>query len=271
MSVPRPVQQIVRTDCSGQLPEGDVGIATAYPRDSGITQDQDVVFADDFESYSEIGDLSANWDEVGQAEFLDLSGQTKAEVGGRRSLEMRIPVREQSLGNAIAKTFDQKHDVLFVRYYTRFDTEFDLGLKFSHTSCAVYGSADGQLTPGVAADGRNKLYAGLMTYRDAREDDSVPPPGELCINLYSPEQRYEWGDKIFPTGVVYPGSSEKFDFGPDFVSRPNVVPWRANWYCREFMVRANTPGQRDGRVAIWVDGKLVADFTNLRLRHVASL
>jgi len=37
------------------------------------------------------------------------------------------------------------------------------------------------------------------------------------------------------------------------------------------MVKANTPGQRDGRITIWVDGQLTADFPNLRLRDVATL
>ena len=35
--------------------------------------------------------------------------------------------------------------------------------------------------------------------------------------------------------------------------------------------RANTPGSRDGRVAFWLDGVLLADFQNLRLRDVAEL
>jgi hypothetical protein len=33
----------------------------------------------------------------------------------------------------------------------------------------------------------------------------------------------------------------------------------------------NTPGQRDGRIAMWVDGKLIADSPNLRLRDVRDL
>ena len=37
------------------------------------------------------------------------------------------------------------------------------------------------------------------------------------------------------------------------------------------MLKANTPGLRDGRIAIWLDGELKADFQNLRLRDVASL
>ena len=37
------------------------------------------------------------------------------------------------------------------------------------------------------------------------------------------------------------------------------------------MVKANAPGRRDGRMACWLDGKLIADFPNLRLRDVATL
>jgi hypothetical protein len=37
------------------------------------------------------------------------------------------------------------------------------------------------------------------------------------------------------------------------------------------MIKANTIGSRDGRIACWLDGVLIADFTNLRLRDVDSL
>jgi hypothetical protein len=70
---------------------------------------------------------------------------------------------------------------------------------------------------------------------------------------------------------VMPNTSVKFDFGPNFVSRSQIIPELDRWYCYEFMVQANTPGQRDGRIAGWLDGKLVMDFMNLRLRDVASL
>jgi hypothetical protein len=37
------------------------------------------------------------------------------------------------------------------------------------------------------------------------------------------------------------------------------------------MVKTNTPGQRDGRIAAWVDGTLIADFQNVRLRDTNTL
>jgi hypothetical protein len=37
------------------------------------------------------------------------------------------------------------------------------------------------------------------------------------------------------------------------------------------MLRANTPGESDGRVALWLDGELLADFQNLTLREIETL
>jgi hypothetical protein len=37
------------------------------------------------------------------------------------------------------------------------------------------------------------------------------------------------------------------------------------------MVKANTPGLRDGRIALWLDGAIIADFPNLRLRDTTDL
>jgi hypothetical protein len=80
-----------------------------------------------------------------------------------------------------------------------------------------------------------------------------------------------WGDHFFPTGAVLPNSSQPFPFGASFTKRPDVTPELGRWYCYEYMVQANTPGQRDGRIAFWLDGKLLADFPGLRLRDVATL
>jgi len=58
---------------------------------------------------------------------------------------------------------------------------------------------------------------------------------------------------------------------PGFKSMPNFLPQRNRWYCYELMVRANTPGQRDGEVKYWIDGTLVSDFPNLNIRSVSTL
>jgi hypothetical protein len=68
-----------------------------------------------------------------------------------------------------------------------------------------------------------------------------------------------------------PNTSIPGEFGTGFLKRPNVIPDLGRWYCHEMMVKANTPGQCDGQITLWLDGQIIADFKNLRLRDVASL
>ena len=80
-----------------------------------------------------------------------------------------------------------------------------------------------------------------------------------------------YGDHFFPSGAVLPFTSQPGDFGGHFVSRPEVTPELGRWYCDEFMLQANTVGTNDGRIACWLDGKLIADFPNLHLRDLQTL
>jgi hypothetical protein len=160
-------------------------------------------------------------------------------------------------------------DALFLRYYSKFDASFDV-TGSSHNGCMISASyfVNGSATPGVKADGYNKFLANYECWRNAAAD---PSPGYLNVYIYHPEQRDIWGDHFFPTGLVMPNTSLPGNFGPDFVPRPDTVPKLGQWYCYEFMVKANTPGGRDGRIACWLDGKIIADFPNLRLRDIDTL
>jgi prepilin-type processing-associated H-X9-DG protein len=85
------------------------------------------------------------------------------------------------------------------------------------------------------------------------------------------DQRSGYGDLWFADGHVIPQDQVPGNFGPDFVARPLHIPEPGKWYCVELMVQANTVGARDGRVATWIDGKLIADWQNVRFRSVATL
>jgi hypothetical protein len=141
----------------------------------------------------------------------------------------------------------------------------------SHNGAGIsahYFGPNNQATPGVPADGTNKFLVSLENWRG---DQATASPGQLNVYVYHPEQRSQWGDHFFPTGLVSPNTSLPFDFGAHFVARPEVIQALGRWYCYELMVKANTPGQRDGRIAAWLDGALVMDFMNLRFRDVAAL
>ena len=82
-------------------------------------------------------------------------------------------------------------------------------------------------------------------------------------------QGHQWGDHFFPSGLILPGGRNLF--GDQFMPRPDFIPETGKWYCYEMMIRANTPGLRDGHIAFWVDGKLIGDFHNLRFRETEHL
>ena len=162
-----------------------------------------------------------------------------------------------------------EQDVLFLRYYSKFQPPYDVvGSSHNGSSISAHYFINGQATPGVPADGTNKFLANLENWRG---EAATPSPGDLNIYLYHPEQRSQYGDHFFPNGDVFAQHQHQVHLRPGFVSRPNIIPELDRWYCYEYMLQANTPGQRDGRIAVWLDGVLVADFPGLRLRDVATL
>ncbi len=252
------------------LPQGD-GIAAKYPGDQGIERDPAVIFADGFEDCSSPADLRSKWDSVVHQSNMRIAEEAANINGGKRALELTVPKRRRPLAIGVSKRLRDERDVLFLRWYSKFEKDFVVQSGSVHNggSISAHYFSDRGATPGIRADGRNKFLANFEA-----ENSSGKSPGTLNIYCYQPEQSGRYGDHFFPSGTVIPFSynrSGAATFGSHFVSRPDVVPELDRWYCYEYMVKANTPGERDGRIACWLDGKLVADFPNLRLRDVDSL
>jgi hypothetical protein len=253
----------------GALPEGDNGISRCYPGDTAIDTDASIVFADDFESYSDGGDLENRWDAVYQMDQIRMATETENVFAGSQSLEFTVPQQDEELSNATDKVLTDELDVLFLRYYSKFQPPYDVvGSSHNGSMISAHYFIDGDATPGVRADGMNKF---LVNYENWRGEEATASPGDLNVYVYHPEQRDDYGDHFFPNGDVMPNTSIAYDFGPEFVERQNVIQELDRYYCYEYMVKANTPGERDGRIAFWLDGVLLADFQNLRLRDIASL
>ncbi len=257
---------------AGELPEGNKGIASRYPGDGGIEKDPAVLFVDGFESYSMATQLTRAWDAVNRAPHLRIAREPANVFEGAQSLEFVFPKLDSELALAVARVLKAKQDTLFLRYYSKFDQAFDV-VDSSHNGAGISAGyyVEGRATPGVPADGKNKFLVNLENWRARSDLGKVPNPGRLNVYIYHPLQRGRYGDHFFPSGTVLPNSSRPFDFGPSFKARPEVTQKLGRWYCYELMLKANTVGKTDGRVAGWLDGKLVADFPNLRLRDVAGL
>jgi len=253
---------------AGELPSGHSGIAARYPGDSGIASDGAVVFADDFESYADASGLGDNWN-AGVYHNARIATESANVYAGGQSLEFYSPQQDEELSNGVARWLSEELDVLFLRFYSKFDGSFDVvGSSHNGGGISAHYFVDGMATPGVPADGYNKY---LIDFECWRGEESDPNPGLLNIYIYHPEQRENYGDHFFPDGSVLPNTSIPHNFGDEFEARPNRVPELDQWYCYEVMLKANTPGLRDGRVACWLDGELIADFVNLRLRDIDTL
>jgi hypothetical protein len=253
------------------LPEGH-GIAAKYPGDIGIDQDSAVVFADGFEDLKDVVmDTSAypqqgkKWDSAWG--IVPVTQEPENVHGGRQAVEIRH--RQPMRSHGVEKHVDPGFDVLFVRYYMKYAAQYP---GCHHTGVAIHGASPGVNygnSTGVRPNGRNHFTALLDTIPPWTVK-SPAPPGYMDIYCYHMDQGRKWGDVFFPDGHL-PHPESTMSFGESFVPRPKLMAERGRWYCYELMVSANTPGERDGRVAFWVDGKLAGDFPNLRLRSVPSL
>ena len=247
------------------LPEGNNGIAVRYPNDMGIESDPLVLFHDDFES----NNLRSKWDNTFQRDHIRIAGESENVHLGKGALEFALPKQQAELSDGVVKELGGGQDIVFLRYYSKFEKGFDQ-IGSSHNGGMLSAQAPGVAysTPGVRADGHNKF---IVSFENWRGESTTRSPGELNVYCYHPEQRSEYGDHFFPSGKVLPFTSQPGNFGEHFVVRPDIIPELGRWYCFELMVKANTPGLRDGRIACWLDGKLIADFPNLRLRDVDTL
>lgn len=246
------------------LPEGNAGIAAKYPGDAGIDGDPAVVLADDFEGGATR--FGNSWGGV------VLTPRAENVHAGKRALEVTLPYprANKETGAGVNNRFKEGHDTLHLRYYSKFGGNTELYHGGTHDGGAILARAPGvpDAKPGIPADGRNEYTVLLDTWRP---DDTVASPGTLATYVYHPEQRHRWGEHFFASGKTLPYGGSPAIFGPRFRPRPDLVPDRDRWIAYELMVQANTPGRRDGRIAFWVDGRLAADFPNLRLRDVDTL
>ena len=246
------------------LPQGNHGIAAKHPGDRGIEQDPDVIFHDDFEN----GKVSDKWSNYYQQHLTTYTTEPANVHAGKRALEFTVPKQQAELSNGVDKEL-KGYDVVFLRYYSKFDKGFDqVGSSHNGGFLAAQTPDLAYSNPGLVANGKNKFQASFENWRGTATDKS---PGLMNVYVYHPAQRSQWGDHFFPNGEVSPNTSLPGDFGPHFTPRPQFTPELDRWYCYELMLKANTPGQRDGRIGCWVDGKLIADFPNLRFRDVVTL
>ena len=204
----------------------------------GLEGRTDVLFFEGFET--------PDWKEhfTGISEKAELA--EKPAFQGRRALAVRSTKGEHySIGASLY--FREGFEKLYVRYYLYFPEEFVWGegryahLKlFSQSGRLSGGRWAGYTSAGTKPTGKDKFSCTVA---------AKPKTGELEFYFYHPDQRGGYGDHKALT----------------------VTLERGRWLCLESMVKANTPEQKDGEIACWLDGKPVGEVKGIRFRDIDDL
>ena len=145
----------------------------------------------------------------------------------------------------------------------------------------------------VRADGRLRLGSRNFRYYLRFADDWTPRRGGKLSGFGGTHGRAGWGGRpvdgtdgwsargLFegqkagrtPIGFYCYHMDMKGVYGSNWVWDRDRLGFLGNnrWYCIEQHVKLNTPGQADGVLQGWVDGRLAWEKTDVRFREVDTL
>jgi hypothetical protein len=233
--------------------EGD-GLAAAYPGDVDIGRDKAVLLHDDFEN----GDIGSKWDEVRRRKgrgATDDGDPVQAERNpaiARGSCSAKVQLRKDGHEDVtFVKWLHAGHDELYMRHYVRYGGDYGY---HGHGGSGFMADAGkgGFRGAGKVPEGDKFFWATLepVGRRDWR------PPGALIFYAY-------WW-KMKPDG--------KGDYwGNWFELKPDQVPRLEAWTCIEWRVKTNTPGQENGELDVWIDGRKCGEFRKINWRSAGTL
>jgi len=180
------------------------------------------------------------------------------------------------------------HDTVYVRFYMRFDGDWD---RVMHHFFAIHGDKgdDPWSCHGTAGCRPNGLECLNGTTVDSREIVAGEIPGEPFFYSYFPDMSCAPGavcanyadpvaicDQCASRGLPC-GSGPECCWGNHFNLNQGIPlsMFQDRWYAVETMVRANSVvggvGRYDGEMALWIDGTLVAHHTGMLWRHTETL
>jgi hypothetical protein len=234
-------------------PEGN-GLAAKYPGEWEIAKDPAVLFADNFES----GDLTRWDDKSGSIAVTDEKPHSGV------SCAVAPMEKGKNHGGEAKKWFLPGADRVYARCYVKFSDDY----QYAHHFLTLMASPRSDKwkpfgKAGLKPDG-TYFSTGMEPWFAWGKN---PPPGELTFYSYFMDMEVDrkmnkyWGNGFFPPGP------QKGEAGSD----KRVLPKLDAWQCWEFMVEANKPGKSDGRQAMWLDGKLLGEFTGIRWRNDAGV
>jgi hypothetical protein len=220
-----------------ELPSG-FGISADHPKDEGIDRHPAVLFAESFERGG-VGQLEERWQSVSNQDgkVVSLHDDSPQAAEGRRCVQLTANVPENE-GGHLYKKLPREVDQAFARFYVKFPEDAGYIHHFVHFGGYRPATDWPQGGAGRRPRGDERMTVGI---EPTGQRGKRPPPGVWNLYPYWHEMKPSvgnkyWGNSIQPT-------------------KPAVVP-RDRWQCVELMMKCNTPGKRDGELALWLDGEV---------------
>jgi hypothetical protein len=219
------------------------GIAAKYIGDAGIEGDASVIFAENFEAGS-LAEIAKRWGEASNknGEVQAFTDDVPAGSAGRRSLQMTGTMGKNS-GGHLYTMFKPGFDKVHVRFYTKFAADHG----YEHHFVALGGYNPPTPWPNPQAGTRPRGDDRIAVFIDPLgHHGRYPPPGVWGLYTYWNEMKvsadgHYWGNVLSPAQAVPVAQGE--------------------WTCVELMIKLNSaPDERDGELALWVDGKPAMHF-----------
>ena len=237
----------------GTMSAPAAGLASRYPDDRGLAKDPAVVLYSDFEA----DDWGRAWSNGADSKTLvpvSEDAERRLELLQGRALRVQIPKGSNSGMNVdylFTKKTGSEPEEVYLRYYLRFSGDWQ--------------TIQGGKLPGIAGTYGRAGWGG----RKVNGTDGWSARGSFNIEPAAGNPlagRIPIGSYVYHAGM--PG-----DYGDIWIWLEGYegILVKDRWYCLEQYVKLNSPGQADGILRAWVDGRPAFEKTNIRYRDVASL
>jgi len=231
---------------AGSIP-GDT-LSAQYPGDVGLSNDEAVLFHDDFE------DGWGKWAAPrADTQYLHLEADAALANGGSGYLRSTVTASDLDADEYISSStradLPERVNQMYWRFYARFE-----GIAPNpHHWVRVAAGTETWSSSGLA----NTVPAGDEGYWfdfDADNDD--------VFNFYV--YWYQMRSGRCNDGTAVPGcegdQGTTYYYGNGFQPPDQTAFPRDEWFCIEMMGKGNTVGSQDGELAFWIDDQLVGDY-----------
>lgn len=226
------------------------GLAADYPADKGIERNPNVVFASGFDEWS---DWRSRWAKAstGDYEVVKDDWDRRFEPLAGNALRVRIKKGRNSGADLrlYLKELGGEVDELYFRYYLRLADDWD-------------PTVEGGKLPGLAGTYGEAGWGGRRS--DGTKGWSLRG---AFLRAFPSDHPFRGLTQL----STYAYHADMKDFFGDAWIWPGALLERNRWYSIEQQVRLNRPGLADGMMRVWVDGRLVMERQNIRLRTVDQL